>query len=507
MPDEEHKLTIQIETNAARAADDMERLDAAQRNASRSGSKLGETERRGSAAEARRVRLRAKYMRSYLRDIRETRKNTEQATKGLAKLKTSERDVGRGALKTGASATLMLKRLLAVGAALAAVKHGFNLMLDGLEKGKDRDIIRQMTGVGSTRQQMWERAVRPFGGSLKTTATSMGSLERNIALANMGEQPFSDNAYRLLGDAIQTRPGMTSEEFLRNIAPRMQKLTRAEALLAGQSLGLTPDMALFLRAMGAEFEKALEKERKAAAVTDDQAKKANELEKKANEVVEGAKNTVMNHAISAASAIVPNDPKKAQQLGAVGVYAAEGAAGIAVAWLLAKLMPPLIKAGTYKATLAILSMLKTLWPFLTNPATWVLGVGAAGVGMDLLLQDKIFREQLKNKDPQVKKQLEEERNRRVFNDLYHGKYNSWDMTGAFNTDTPLNHMPPSTAFAMGMRAGAGAAGDKVLNLGGITINTASDDPREIAERVAGAGRIVLDEFARLDRLQAGEYYA
>ena len=512
MPDEEqHALTIRIETNAAQAAEDTERLDDAQQNAEKSAQKLIETERHGSTADARRVRLRAKYIRQYLRDIKEIRNNTENTAKSVDKLrskeKQSDRDSEHGQQRTIKNTNVMLKRLLAVAATLALVKRGFQALGTALDFGKNYELAAMMTGTDSVKMQMWERLLRPYGGNLNTAASGLGNVQRNIAMTNMGYRTFDDTAFRLLGDAIMTRPGMTQQDFLRNIAPRMQQLSRAEALIAGKSVGLTDDLALLLNEKGADFEAELEKQREAARLAQEETKAAQQNRQKFDDVVQGVR-TEATRIANLLTSYLPDNPKILEQVGAIALHVGNIAAIIMGLKLLkwlgvgAGVAAATTKGGTTAATI------KAVLPFLFNPFT----AGTALVALPLVLQGlgyKKYRDRMNN-DPEFRKHQTRELNDEK--ELIEStKYDSNLFTSRYRapitTDTPLNFAPTQVAWQMGAQAGGARTttvngGDTTLNLGGITINAPENTAESIKESVIEAGQVVLAAFADLDRMNA-----
>lgn len=467
MPDEEHNLTIRIETNAAQAAEEMERLDAAQQNASNSGSKLEETERRGSSAEARRIRLRAKYMRAYIRDIKAIRQNSVKLDKEQRRVGENINAAGFG-LKGVAQALggkNVAMGIMAISAALVAIKKSIDFVGSSAKDAMAYRIGEEATGTDTQTIQALEDIVAKHGGNRDTAIRSIIALQNTMAKIEQGFWPFSKEVETLMGEFLRLRPGASFVEYAGQLGERLQQLTPAQALIAGGGIGLPPEMIMALRE--GSFAARMQRAREIAPMSPSVPEKAQDV----NQRWERSKRDFS--AFTDALGVALGDAFLPRKTGIAGVIESLG-----------KIVNPVehIKTNT-----------DALGNFLE-----LMGLGKFKKALPQPSSTEYYNRYKAPGTPP------EERSKAL-------EMLKWENLmrgfGQFSTNTPLNYMPPSTAFAMGMRAGAGAAGDKVLNLGGITINTTSDDPQEIAERVAGAGRIVLDEFARLDRLQAGEYYA
>lgn len=507
MPDDEHKLTIRIETNAGDAAKDMERLDEAQQNVRQSGEKLQETERHGSTVDARKARQRAKFMRAYLRDIKAIRQNTEKTNKSIAALNKSEKVAERGEQRTIKNSGLMLKRILAVAAAIAVLKRAFNSLGEGLNFGKNYLLAGMLTGTDAVRAQMWERLLKPFGGNLGSAAAGLGNIQRNIALANMGEMPFNDMAFRLLGDAIMTRPGMTQKDFLRNIAPRMQSLSRGEALLAGQSVGLPDDMSLMLNKFGAAFESELEKQRQAAMVSQKKAEEAQKNRQKFDDILQGMKDQVLEIA-NAIFRYLPDNPKMLQALGKI----LTGVTIIGGALMGFKMFRWFFKPGTPGAPTSIPKNVPPSAPPPPTPPPSAkvpfpnLGPISAGLLITSIGAALAYLLHKGARDAQEEKWSLPEKSAPFDPTKNLPKGPMLPQKFVQQTSTPLNGMGQQAAFAAGYQAGLSAITNNngnTVTTGDIIINAPSGDAQDIAREVGS----VLDSFANLDRLNATQYYA
>lgn len=131
------------------------------------------------------------------------------------------------------------KRLVGVYAIYKMFRKGIDLALNFTEQGTQLRNLSVGANVSARSLQKWGYAVKKFGGSESTIAGTMGSLNKKLyEYRNYGVGHFDDYAKRY--GSIPA--GNTAEEFLLNVAKKMEGYTDKNAKLnIADVLGL--DMA------------------------------------------------------------------------------------------------------------------------------------------------------------------------------------------------------------------------------------------------------------------------
>lgn len=139
------------------------------------------------------------------------------------------------------------KALVATIAAISLVRDAYRKLSGSLKTAADYHFASLTTGLSVERLGQWKSALIPYGGDDSGATGDMMAIQRNLEAARRGEDPFSTAARQLMGDSLNVRPGMTQEEFIKQIAPRLQQLNLDEALRAGRDIGLSDAMIHLLR--------------------------------------------------------------------------------------------------------------------------------------------------------------------------------------------------------------------------------------------------------------------
>lgn len=143
------------------------------------------------------------------------------------------------------------------------LRTAFNKLSESLATPAGYFAAGAITGLGAERIQQWKWALTPWGGGKGGGIADMLALQKNIEAAQRGEQPFGTEAIQLLGgNRLAIRPGMTPEEFIDQIAPRLQELELGKAMAAGRAAGLSEPMIAFLREYGANWRQEVDRQLK-----------------------------------------------------------------------------------------------------------------------------------------------------------------------------------------------------------------------------------------------------
>ncbi len=458
MPDEEHELTIRIETNAGDAAKDMERLDEAQQNVRQSGEKLQETERRGSSAEARKKKQRKREAEAAAKDLVTERKNTEKLNKTQAKVRhgLSASRVSIKSLAHALGGTTLVAGIAAVAAGLGAVKKGLDFIRSGTKNALSYKVTEEATGESTETIQALEHVVSKFGGDRESAVQGLAALKQNMELTAMGRYPFSDVVQELMGDYLRIRPGASFEEYSAQLGEGFRRLSEIEAQLAGREMGLPSSWILAMR--NGDFLTQLEEGRKRSYIDKKTVQKSADVNQRLEDTTRAGKSLASQIWVTVGDMLLPRDTTPSG--------------------LTTELLQYLNRGPAYLQQKVFFQGVKTV---------------------DDLLK-KFDRQQKKSGNP-VELDPEIKRWQNIIRESKDDPF-----FGAFNTATPLNGMGQQAAFAAGYRAGLSSItnnnGGNTVTTGDIIINAPSGDAPAIAQEVGA----VLDSFANLDRLNATQYY-
>lgn len=148
---------------------------------------------------------------------------------------------------------------------LVATYVGFKAVLGGImgfsQQGEELALMAYNAGVGAETLERYGTALKNYGGGLSSAASTLSTLSSQLQDLRFGGGGAIREVALRYGISVSGKNGIaTAEEFLRNIARRMESLGTQQQIDLGKRLGLDPATLALVRGgvanLNAELEKA-----------------------------------------------------------------------------------------------------------------------------------------------------------------------------------------------------------------------------------------------------------
>ena len=174
-------------------------------------------------------------------ELQRTTKEERDTASQAEKLEKQQKNLGKSNLELAKSVTGLISSYVGFKKILSEV-------LGFAKGGEDLLLLANSAGVGAEQLERYGIALQNYGGGLSSAASTLSNLNQQLQDLKFGKGGAIQEAAIRYGVSLQGASGLaTGEEFLQNIARRMQTLGRQEQLDLGRKLGLDPATIMLLQ--------------------------------------------------------------------------------------------------------------------------------------------------------------------------------------------------------------------------------------------------------------------